>query len=70
MHCFGARNCVAEWISRSLQLTTLWQAFTDQSVLPGSLRFGGAKYMLIAGDPGSVIRGKLSQVSLLLVASS
>ena len=47
---------------RCPQLTTLWDAFTDQSVLPGSLRFGGAKYILIAGDPGSVIRGKLSQV--------
>jgi profilin len=47
-------------------MTTLWRAFTDQNVLPGSLRFGGQKYMLIAGDPGSVIRGKLSQSGIVV----
>ena len=47
-------------------MAKLWAGFTDQNSLGGSLFMGGTKYMVIAGDPGAVIRGKINHHQIVV----
>ena len=48
------------------QVSKVWAAFADQNSLMGSLFVGGIKYMVIAGDAGSVLRGKMQQSGIVI----
>ncbi|GAB4813583.1 hypothetical protein N2152v2_000629 [Parachlorella kessleri] len=40
------------------EVATLVRGLADSSSLAGAIKFGGEKYMLVAGEPGEVLRGK------------
>mmetsp|Transcript_25456 Transcript_25456/g.35072 ORF Transcript_25456/g.35072 Transcript_25456/m.35072 type:complete len:132 (-) Transcript_25456:388-783(-) len=42
-------------------LQLIANSFDDQGQVASNLKFGDNKYILIAGEPGAVIRGKLGQ---------
>ena len=40
------------------EVGALVRGLADSSSLAGAIKFGGEKYMLVAGEPGEVLRGK------------